>query len=402
MTECGAYILALAGSLVRRILGGIVSDRTVLMAHPLVELYGSDRMYLESVRAMVEAGWRVVATVPGEGPITPLLRDSGAEVVVCPTPVLRKAALRPAGFARLVASTIRALGPTRRLLRAVDPDVVYVNTVVAPLWMVYARMTGRRVVAHVHEAEDSMPRILRLALALPLLAAHIVVVNSQATAASVTMALPRLRARIRLVYNGVPGPPDRLGNGRGQPHRPARLVVVGRLSPRKGTDTAVEAMASLRGKGRDVELRLVGSVFTGYEWFEDSLRARARELGVADHVVFMGFQDEVWSAYADADVALVPSRYEPFGNTSVEAQLAGIPVVVTDAQGLPETVDHGKVASVVPADDAGAFAAAVEEILDDWPDAVTRAGLARQAAESRFGTERYRAEIAELVTGSFE
>lgn len=375
-----------------------MAGQTVLMAHPLVELYGSDRMYLESVRAMVDSGWRVVATVPGEGPITPSLRASGAEVVICPTTVLRKSALRPAGFVRLIRSVAGSIRPMLRLLREVRPDVVYVNTVVAPLWMVCARLTRRRVVVHVHEAEDAIPRALQLALALPLLLAHVVVVNSEATAKSIAQVLPRLRSRIRLVYNGVLGPPDPPPDSQRELHTPVRLLVVGRLAPRKGTDTAVWATAILHRTGYDVEIRLVGSIFAGYEWFEESLHTRARDAGIADRVGFAGFQDDVWAAYDEADIALVPSRYEPFGNTSVEAQLAGIPVVVTDAQGLPETVDHGRLGSIVPADDARALANAVEEILADWPAALARAAQAREAAETQFGVKRFREQIAELIS----
>ncbi|MGH3432581.1 MAG: glycosyltransferase family 4 protein, partial [Thermocrispum sp.] len=109
------------------------------------------------------------------------------------------------------------------------------------------------------------------------------------------------------------------------------------------------------------------------------------------------FNPDVWQAYADADIALVPSRVEPFGNTAVEAQLAGVPVVVADAQGLPETVGHGTHGMVVPRGDDAALAAGVLELARDWPAAAATAKAAREAAAARFAPAAYRTAIAEAV-----
>jgi glycosyltransferase involved in cell wall biosynthesis len=368
----------------------------VLMAHPSPELYGSDRVFLESVGACVAAGWRVVVTLPRNGPLVEALRDRGARVVRCATPVLRKAALRPAGFVRLLADTTMALVPMLRLLADTRPDVVYVNTVTVPLWPVLARITGRTVVAHVHEAEDAVPAPVRAALAAPLLAATAVVVNSRATAQVVTRAFPLLRRRIRLVYNGVPGPLRHQENGI-RPHDPIRIVLVGRLSPRKGTDLAIDALARLRADGHRVTLDVVGSVFTGYEWYEHELHALIRRHELEDSVRLLGFCADVWAAYRRADIAVVPSRVEPFGNTSVEAQLAGLPVVVTAVQGLPETVDNGRTGHVVAPDDPAALADGLATVIEDWPAAVATAERAREHALRRFAPARYAGEITAII-----
>jgi len=69
----------------------------VLIANPGSDLYGSDRMVLETVRALVGAGRRVVVTVPMAGPLVPLLEEAGAEVVECATPIVRKGLLNARG-----------------------------------------------------------------------------------------------------------------------------------------------------------------------------------------------------------------------------------------------------------------------------------------------------------------
>ena len=368
--------------------------KRVLCCHPSAERYGADRIFVESVLAFVEAGAQVTVTLPNEGDLVGVLREAGAEVVFCPTPVLRKAALRPAGLLRLLADTVRAIGPMAGLLRRVRPDLVYVNTVTVPAWLALAKLLGRRVVAHVHEAEDAVPGPIRTALALPLLAANLVLVNSEATAATVTRGVGALRRRIRLLYNGVAGPAQP-PEPPAEPRDPARIVLVGRLSPRKGTDVAIEAIGKLK---RPATLDVYGSVFAGYEWFETRLRQRIAELGLADVVRLHGFRADVWPAYAEADVALVPSRVEPFGNTAVEAQLAGIPVIVTDAQGLPETVAGGRFGTIVPAEDPGALADAINALLEDWPATRATATEAQANARTAFAPATYRARLIGLVS----
>ncbi|WP_370949023.1 glycosyltransferase [Amycolatopsis sp. cg5] len=365
----------------------------ILMAHASAELYGSDRVFAESVRALRDAGHEVVVTLPQDGPLASAL----GEVVVCPVPVLRKAALRPSGLIGLLRETASSLRPMVRLIRTHRPDVLYVNTVTVPLWLPLARLFGTRVLAHVHEAEDGVAAPIRVALAAPLLAAHTVVVNSLATGEVLHRALPSLAARTRLIYNGVPGAPVTPVPGPG-----LRIVLVGRISPRKGTDVAVRALALLRRDGIDATLDLVGSIFPGYEWFSDELDALIKDGDLAGSVRLSGFRDDVWDAYAHADVAIVPSRVEPFGNTAVEAQLAGVPVIVTDAQGLPETVSsgaaHGRRGAVVPADDAEALAAELRKVAENPGAATEKARLASVEATGLFAPQRYRAEIVSVLS----
>ena len=85
--------------------------RTVLVANPGADLYGSDRMALEDVRALVRAGRRVFVTVPGPGPLVDLLTGAGASVLVQPTPIVRKSLASPRGLLRL-ARWLRAEGST--------------------------------------------------------------------------------------------------------------------------------------------------------------------------------------------------------------------------------------------------------------------------------------------------
>ncbi len=368
----------------------------MLVVHPSAELYGSDRVTVESVAAMVGAGSAVLAALTTEGPLRERLEEAGSGVAVVPAPVLRKSAMSLRGVVGLAAETARRTPAMLGVLRRCRPHLVYVSTLTVPWWLVLARIAGARVVCHVHEAEEGVPRVVRTLLAAPLLLAHTVVTNSQVSRSVLVADLPRLGGRTRVVYNGVPGP-DRVRPPRLALEGPLRLVLVGRVSPRKGTDVAVEALALLLAAGTDAVLELVGGVFPGYEWFEREVRATADRLGVGDRLRWLGVRTDVSDVLAAADVVLVPSRVEPFGNTAVEAMLAERPVIAGDTQGLREIVRDGENGVLVAPGDATALAGAISAVAVDWSAARQRAADARREALARFRPQRYRDDLLAII-----
>lgn len=372
--------------------------RSILVAHPSAELYGSDRVLLESVEAMVGQGWRVVVALPGGGPLVPELTVRGAEVKLAPFPVIRKSALRPAGFVRFLVSVVTSIGSSARLIRRFGSDGVYVNTITIPTWLVLGRLLGRRVTCHVHEAEGSAPAWVRSLISLPLLFAQHILVNSQYSLRVLLAAVPQLRSRATVVYNGVPGP-SQLAPPRAQLDRPTRLLFLGRLSPRKGPQVALAALKLLRARGVDVRLDLLGAVFSGYEWFEAELRAFVAAAGLDDSVSFLGFDADVWPHVQASDIVLVPSVVdEPFGNTAVEALLAGRPLVVSATSGLKEAAAGYAAVQAVEPDRADLLAAAVERIIAGWPELSAQALQDAVVASDRHSVRRYSQQIVEALT----
>jgi glycosyltransferase involved in cell wall biosynthesis len=377
-----------------------MSAAAVLVVHPGAEMYGSDRMLAESVAGLLDSGSPVVVALPGPGPLAEHLRSLGAEVVTCRMPVLRKSALRPAGLLRLVADVVAGLAPAWRLVRTAGAGGVYVSTITIPTWLLLGRLLGRRVTLHVHEAERSAPRLVRLVLGGPALLAHVVVLNSAFSRDVLVDSVPPVRSRTVVVYNGVAAPPA-VTPARTTLEDPVRLAYVGRLSPRKGPQVAVAAAAELRRRGIAVHLQLAGSVFPGYEWFERQLREQVRAEGLTGSVDFLGFVPDVSGVLGSSDVVLIPSMVdEPFGNTAVEAVLAARPVVVSDTSGLREAAGGYASVQLVPPGEELAWADAVERVVKDWPRVAGQAAEDAGEAARRHDPARYRGDVASLVTGA--
>lgn len=372
----------------------------VLVVHPSAELYGSDRMVLESVRGAVEAGFDVVVALGEDGPLADRVRAAGARAEVLPVPVLRKSSLTPRGLLRLAVSAVRAVLPQARLLRRERPSVLYVSTLTTPTWPLVGRLIGARVVAHVHEAEGRAPAAVRWAMAAPLLACRTVLVNSSYARQTLVEAQPRLAGRSQVVLNGVEGPAGGpMARGPRAPGEPLRLLYVGRLSERKGVFVALDALELLLARGASVRLDLVGSTFGEHADVARHLERRLADEALLGAVTVHSFTDDVWSHLAACDALLVPSVLpEPFGNTAVEGLLAGRPVVASDLGGLPEAVQGASGARLVTPGDAEALAAAVQSLAEELPVLSERAAGGAAAAADRYAPGRYRAEVAAALT----
>lgn len=165
----------------------------------------------------------------------------------------------------------------------------------------------------------------------------------------------------------------------GRPWR-GRLLCVGRVEPRKGFATAIEALAHLPG----TTLRIVGPVED--EGYRRELQQRVEQLGVVDRVQWTSVpRDRLAAEYAAADVLLFTSVWdEPFGLVPLEAMACGTAVVATGTGGSAEFLTHDVNCLLYPPEDAPAIAAAVTRLAADptLRDRLREAGRSTAAAHS--------------------
>jgi glycogen synthase len=149
------------------------------------------------------------------------------------------------------------------------------------------------------------------------------------------------------------------------------LVFAGRLVHEKGVQTLLQALRTLRDTAPRIRLAVAG---TGVH--ETTLRKQARQLRIARAVNWLGFvpEAELPALFGAADIAVVPSLYEPFGIVALEAAVAGTALVVADTGGLRDLAAAGVAAASFPAGNAGALADAVAALLAD-PAGTRRAAL---------------------------
>jgi glycosyltransferase involved in cell wall biosynthesis len=138
------------------------------------------------------------------------------------------------------------------------------------------------------------------------------------------------------------------------------ILSIGRLTREKGHRVLLEAMARVVQAVPSARLRVCG---IGEE--EARLKKFAEAGGISSQVAFVGFVPDPRTELASADVFAMPSLSEGLGVAVLEAMAMGVPVVATDAGGLPEAVAHGESGLVVPAGHAEALAEALVSLLRD-------------------------------------
>lgn len=150
----------------------------------------------------------------------------------------------------------------------------------------------------------------------------------------------------------------------GIPEHAKVILFLGRLSSKKSPDLLLEAFAGLGStlQDADVWLAMAGP---DPEGMRVNLSKMARRLGIADRLLWSDavFDAAKWEAYRAADVFVLPSQNENFGNTAAEAVAAGTPVIVTENCGVAPLLDG--VAGLVVPHDAAAITTALRRLLTD-------------------------------------
>lgn len=302
------------------------------------------------------------------------------------------------------STTMRALqsvGPLRRLVERERPDLVFSVIDLVNLLSVYAARGARprpKVVLGVQTppsiAYDSWHPVSKLILSLmPRMYpdADAVVALSKGVAEDLGALVPRTRGRVSVIHNaGVE--PDVRASAReslSSEERPGGPLVVacGRLKPLKGFAHLIDALAEVR-KTTPAHLWIVGE---GEQRAE--LERKIERLGLRDCVRLLGFHENPYRYMAAADVFVLSSLFEGFGNVIVEAMACGAPVVATDCPyGPREIIRDGESGLLVEPANVASLARGILRVLTDEE-------LKRRLAAN--GLERARDFEAESIAGEY-
>lgn len=172
------------------------------------------------------------------------------------------------------------------------------------------------------------------------------------------------------------------------------VFFVGRMVREKGVQVLIEALPKVRWGYHDTKLLIVGG------GKRDHLENLAAYLGMERHVYFAGFvpDEDLMKIYGIIDIACFPSLYEPFGIVALEAMAARVPVVVSDAGGLPEVVLDNVTGITTYAGNPNSLADGLLKVLHE-PDTAKRM---TEMAYERLQTVFHWDNIAAQTIGTYE
>jgi glycosyltransferase involved in cell wall biosynthesis len=343
---------------------------------------GAERVIVTLANSWAARGWRVTLITFEPAGTTPYY-------AVDARVVLRQLGIASVGSPlwRAIRQNLRRVRALRAILRAAEPDLaISFLAKINVLTMLASRGLGFPVVV----SERNNPERQRFRGIWSWLrqrlygTAYCVVTPSRGVLESFSGAV---RARGRVIPNPVdlaPAASTRRGSG--------RLVAVGRLVHQKGFDLLLRAFARIAPEHPDWTLTIWGE---GEE--RAALEALSTELGIAGRVRLPGVTERPGQWVEAADVFVLSSRFESFGNVITEAMAAGLPVVAFDCPWGPgDILRDGEDGLLVPPENIDALAAGMRRLILDT-DLCARLGAAAALNVRRFAREAILAQWDALV-----
>jgi glycosyltransferase involved in cell wall biosynthesis len=366
----------------------------------------------------------------GERSLLALLDALPADIeprVACPTgPLQLQAARRRVPTARIAetAASLKlhpvhtpvALGAMAtacaglyRAARRWRADVLHANSIRAGL--IAAPVAGvlrRPLVLHVRDCLPPSPITHRLQSLLATRASGVIAISRHVAASFDPDGRVRRLEIIDNPFDLARLDPERIDRDAvraelGLPNGAPVLSLVGQITPWKGQEEAVRALALVRRRHARAMLLIVGETkfvasATRYDnrAYLQRLHETTAELGLRDAVRFLGEREDVPEILRASDVALSPSWDEPFGRAVVEAMAMGVPTVATSVGGPSEIVHDGVDGMLLAPRRPDTWASAIDRLLDDADLRRAMGAAGRRAVLARFDQNRHAADVVAL------
>jgi glycosyltransferase involved in cell wall biosynthesis len=280
-------------------------------------------------------------------------------------------------------------------------DIVYSNTVTVCVGAFAARLLGRPHVWHLHEfgMEDQGLSFIfgkRLSLGLVNRLSKRCICVSNVLAQSYRRSLPP--PMIHVIYPSVPHTiVDHEDDDHPFPSHTGRFrcLIVGALIEGKGQEDAILALTHLREAGIEIELIIVGE---GEPAYRRRLEKLVEVNKLTGSVIFAGVFRSAFPAMQSSDAVLICSRSEAFGRVTIEAMLAGKPVIGARSGATAELIHDGQNGLLYAGRDPKDLADRIKYLHDNPKAAFELGRTGRRWVEQTFTPRRFTNEILALLT----
>ena len=351
------------------------SRKTILHLIDTTGPGGAETVFTSLLTELQQTEFRNVVVLRGEGWVSDQVRSIGIE----PRFINSKGSFN--------LSYIKAL---KKLVVEEDIDLIHSHLLGSNVYGALLALISRKpMIATFHGAVDvaAKERFLKAKFFLIGLGASKIVSVSrrlQEELCSRTRLPPK---KLKLIYNGVDSSRFQMearGNLKaelGLPSDSTLVVSIGNIRPAKGYEYLVEAASSLAERDQSVNFIVVGHQRKD---LMDRLIEQQEKSSKPPKIHWLGFREDVGNILCQADVFLLPSVSEGFSISTVEAMMAGVPVIATRSGGPEEIISSAEVGYLIPTRDPSAIVNAIDALKA--PE--TRQKLiqeARKVASEKFG-----------------
>ena len=346
---------------------------TILQVASGTSVYGGEKILLFLVTYLKKSGHRVIIVSPGEGEFANLCRELGYEVKVIP---LRK------------TYDIIAVLRIARLIKREKVDIVHSHGLLVNIISRTACFLSRCPIVNTIHVIQHLSSGIRNMYYRTLdnftsrFCQKVITVSDAVKRDLLKQGLEE--DKLITVPNGIEespaSPTHRVASPSGENDKIVGLV--GRIAPLKGHDDFITAAKILMSSNPGVKFLIVGEDIAHGGRYLNNLKERVKKDGLEGHVVFTGFVKSIKDVMADFAVLTLPAWEEPFGLVILEAMSLGVPVVATNAGGIPEIIKDNENGLLIPPRSPGKLSEAILKILNNK-------NLATRLAQEGLNTVKY-------------
>jgi glycosyltransferase involved in cell wall biosynthesis len=171
-------------------------------------------------------------------------------------------------------------------------------------------------------------------------------------------------SRVETIYDGIVKPPALSGSTlRGELGLGADAIIAGMVAimrDKKGHEDLIDAVRPMLAERPNLHVVMAGDG----PWFE-KIKNIVDGLGISDRIHLLGFRNDIPNVLRGCDLFVLPTHQEALGQSYIEAMAAGLPVIGTDVDGVPELITHGVNGLLVAPHDIEALRAAIARLVDN-------------------------------------
>ena len=325
----------------------ISPKKNILLLHSSNDLYGASKIFLQLIDLLNKNGFDVHIIIPEKGMLDDFLIKKDIKFEYLELGVLRKKYLNPLGLINRLVANIKAIAFLSNYIKDHSIDLVYTNTSTILSGGIAAKKNGVPSLFHIHE----IPTGNKL---YEFLSGKIINwYSSKVLTVSNSVKKHWLKyiddKKITRIYNGIIfSKTDSLIKIETD-QDDFVITSVARIIPYKGHGYLIDIANELVKKSTKFKFLIVGDTLPSYVYYEKSVKQKVKDLGLENHIKFMGFREDVPNILKQSDLFIHPAiSPDPLPTVLFESLYNDLPSAATNLGGAIEILDNGNNGLLIP------------------------------------------------------
>ncbi|WP_297338036.1 glycosyltransferase family 4 protein [Algoriphagus sp.] len=341
----------------------------ILALHSGADLYGSSRIFLQTLAVFRSQKMEIHVVLPHPGPLVEMLAELGVNVHIQNLGILRRKYFTPWGMFNRLKKSLLAYRFLTRLHQTHQFRFVYSNTLAVTVGAFWAKRNQMPHTWHIHEIIPGPKILLRFLRNLLDQSSAEPIAVSQAVADHWQKYLKK--SQIQVIHNGISyeaflTAQPTLKKELKLDENTVLIGMIGRINPGKGQLFFLQLAELLLSSHQNLHFICVGDPYPGYEWILTELIKEIRNKKLEAKISYLGLRRDIPELMASMDIFVLPSVLpDSFPTVILEAMASGKPIVATQSGGASELVLAGETGFLIPIGDIESGVNALKKLIVD-------------------------------------